>query len=255
MNPKVLSSLLLVACLGLGAGWFFTTRKAAEDRVTAATTITNLTTELVSTSSKFVEQQKVNATLNSHLSERESELVTFSNKWTFVSTTLASTEAEAKASAEAARTEIEKRDKQIQSLEGEKDALTQKMDGLTAEIGGLSAKITDTERRLASSEGDRQQLQKELKRLLAEKAELERKFADLAVLRDQVRRLKEELSIAKRIDFIRRGLYGFEKKGAQVLASGIKAPAKTNSTDTNAQLNVEIGTDGSSKVNSPTPAK
>lgn len=255
MNSKTLSVVLLVVSLGLGAGWFFTTRKAAEAQAAATAAITGLTNQLVSTSFKLADQQKVNATLNSDLLEREKELVGYSNKWTFVSTTLASTEAEAKAAAEAARAEIEKRDKQIQGLEGEKDALTQKMDGLTAEIGGLSAKIADTERKLATSEGDREQLQRELRRLLAEKAELERKFADLAVLRDQVRKLKEELSIAKRIDFIRRGLYGFEKKGAQVLADGIKAPAKTNSGEPNAQLNVEIGTDGSSKVNSPPPPK
>lgn len=255
MNSKTLSIVLLVVSLGLGAGWFFTTRKAAEAQATATAAITGLTNQLVSTSFKLADQQKVNATLNSDLLEREKEIVGYSNRWTFVSTTLANTEAEAKAAAEAARAEIEKRDKQIQGLEGEKDALTQKMDGLTAEIGGLSTKIADTERKLATSEGDREQLQRELRRLLAEKAELERKFADLAVLRDQVRKLKEELSIAKRIDFIRRGLYGFEKKGGQVLADGIKVPAKTNSAETNAQLNVEIGTDGSSKVNSPPPPK
>ncbi len=255
MNSKLLSGILVVACLGLGAGWFFTTRKAAEEQAAATAAVTGLTNQLVSTSFKLAEQQKVNATLNTDLSERERELIGFSNKWTFVSTALATTEAEAKAAAEAARTEIERRDKQIHGLEGEKDALTQKMDGLTAEIGGLSNKIAETEQKLATSEGDRQLLQRELKRLLAEKAELERKFADLAVLRDQVRKLKEELSIAKRIDFIRRNLYGFDKKGAQVLSDGIKVRPKTNSPDANARLNVEIGTDGSSKVDSPPPAR
>jgi chromosome segregation ATPase len=248
MNSKILSAALLVACLGLGAGWFLTTRKAAEDKASATAAIAGLTNELVTASFKLQEQQKVNATLNTDLSEREKELNNFSNKWTFVSTTLATTEAEAKAAADAARAEIEKRDKHIHSLEGEKDALSQKMDGLTQEIGGLNSKIADTERKLASSEGDRQQLQKELKRLLAEKAELERKFADLAVLREQVSKLKEELSIARRIDFIRRGLYGFDKKGAQLVNSGIRGAAKTNAPESGPQLKVEVGTDGSSKI-------
>jgi chromosome segregation ATPase len=253
MNAKILTGLLLVACLGLGAGWFFTTRKAAEEQAAATARIANLTNDLVSTTFRLQEQQKVNATLNGDLTEREKELNTFSNKWTIVSNALASTEAEAKAAAEAAKVEIEKRDKQIQNLGGEKDALTQKMEGLTQEIGGLNSKIADTEKRLASSEGDRQQLQNELKRLLAEKAELERKFNDLAQLRDQVRKLKEELSIAKRIDFIRRGLYGFDKKGAQLVNDGIRVPAKTNAPA--GGLNVEVGTDGSSKIETTPPAK
>jgi len=246
MNAKILSGLLLAACLGLGAGWFFTTRKAAEDRAASAARITNLTNDLVSTAFRLQEQQKVNSTLNSDLTEREKDLNAFSNRWTFVANALATTEAEAKAAADAAKAEIEKRDKQIQSLEGEKDALTNKMDGLTQEIGSLNSKIADTERKLASSEGDRQQLQKELKRLLAEKAELERKFNDLAQLRDQVRKLREELSIAKRIDFIRRGLYGFDKKGAQLVNNGIQVPAKSAAPASG--LNVEVGTDGSAKV-------
>lgn len=253
MTAKIFSGLLLIACLGLGAGWFFTTRRAAEDQAAATARIANLTNDLVTTTFRLQEQQKVNATLNSDLTEREKDLNTFSNKWTFVSNALATTEAEAKAAAEAAKAEIERRDKQIQNLEGEKDALTQKMDGLTQEIGGLNSKIADTERKLASSEGDRQQLQKELKRLLAEKAELERKFNDLAQLRDQVRKLKEELSIAKRIDFIRRGLYGFDKKGAQLVNDGIRVSAKTNAPA--AGLNVEVGTDGSTKIEPAPPAK
>jgi chromosome segregation ATPase len=255
MNTKILSGVLGLVCLGLGVGWFLTTRKAGEERSQSATRVSSLSNEVVTTASRLSEQQKVNVSLSTDLSQREVELKNLSNKWTFVTAELAKSEEEAKAAAEAARLEIEKRDKQIAGLEGEKDALTQKMDGLTTEIGGLNGKIAETERKLAASEGDREQLQKELRRLLAEKAELERKFQDLAVLREQVRKLKEELSISRRLEFIRRGLYGFDKKGGQVLAEGIRAPAKTNAAGTNYQLNVEIGTDGSSKVTPTEPPK
>lgn len=254
MNTKILSAVLGLACLGLGVGWFLNHKQATEEHTQAVRRIDVLSNDLVTTTFKLNDQQKVNTTLLGDLSQRETDLSTFSNKWTFVSAELAKTEAEAKAAAEAARLELEKRDKQIAGLEGEKDALTQKMDSLTTEIGGLNGKIAETERKLAASEGDRELLQKELKRLLAEKAELERKFNDLAVLRDQVRKLKEELSIARRLEFIRRGLYGFDRKGAQVLADGIKQTAKTNA-GTNYQLNLEVGTDGSSKVTPPEPAK
>jgi len=112
----------------------------------------------------------------------------------------------------------------------------------------LNTRITDTERKLAASEGDRDLLQRELKRLLAERAELERRFNDLAVLRDQVRKLREEMSIARRVDYFRRGLYGTGKKGAQVLNDGFRNVAKAAPTPTPTPIEAEVGTDGSVRV-------
>ena len=126
--------------------------------------------------------------------------------------------------------------------------LTKKMGELTGQIGGLENQIKITERKLAASEGDREALKKELKRLIAEKNDLEKKFNDLAVLRDQVRKLKEELNIARRLDFIRRGLYGFDKKGAQLFQEGIRPKAAANSATNAYPLKVEVGTDGSTRV-------
>jgi hypothetical protein len=69
-----------------------------------------------------------------------------------------------------------------------------------------------------------------------------------------VRKLKEELNIARRLEFIRRGLYGFDKKGAQLLQEGVR-PKPATSTATNAYpLKVEVGTDGSGKIEAA-PAK
>ena len=81
----------------------------------------------------------------------------------------------------------------------------------------------------------------------AEKAELERQFSDLALLRDQIRKLKDELSIARRLEWIRRGLYGPEPKGTEKLQPGFAAPAG----GTNFDLNVEIRQDGGAKVLPP----
>ena len=253
MSAKSLSILLLLVVLGLGAGWFIAHKEATEEQARSTSRLMTLSNDLVSTTFRLTEQQKVNASLETNLASRVQELGILSNRWTYVSQELTRTETEAKAAAEAARAEIERRDKQIAGLEAERDDLTQKMEGLTGEISGLNTRINETERKLATSEGDREQLQRELRRLLAEKAELERKFNNLAVLRDQVRKLNDELSIARRIDFIRRGLYGYEKKGAQVLMEGFrKAPAAA--TNAPAPLQAEIGTDGSAKVQDPTPA-
>ena len=66
-----------------------------------------------------------------------------------------------------------------------------------------------------------------------------------ALLRTQVARLKDELSVAKRLQWIRRGIYGTEiKKGAQILMQGITA----RTTRTNYNLNVELKQDGTATV-------
>lgn len=251
MKSSVVAVLLALACIGVGAGWYVSHDKAEKNRLALESEKTRLSNDLVETTAKLTEQVRVNANLETNLTQRVEELNTFSNKWTFVSTTLAKTESEAKAAAESAKAEIEKRDKQISGLEGEKDDLTKKMGELTGQIGTLEGQIKETERKLAASEGDREVLKKELRRLIAEKAELEKKFNDLAVLREQVRKLKEELSIARRLDFIRRGLYGFDKKGAQLINEGVRPPAPKDGATNAFPLKVEVGTDGSSKIETP----
>ena len=59
---------------------------------------------------------------------------------------------------------------------------------------------------------------------MAEKAELEQQFNDLAVLRAQVAKLKEELNVSRRLEWIRQGLFASgEAKGAEQLMT--KSPA------------------------------
>jgi chromosome segregation ATPase len=123
---------------------------------------------------------------------------------------------------------------------------------LKGSISNLENQIADTQKRLDASEGDKAFLTKELQRLMAEKAELERQFNDLAILKKQVSKLKEELSIARRLEWIREGIFASaEQKGAQKLMQGANSgairPADTNKYD----LNVEVNADGTVKVIAP----
>ncbi len=231
MNSKWIAGALILVSAGLGFGLYRINQRAESDRQGAAELAANLSNQWVNVTQKLGEEQKVNSRLNTDLSARIEELGVYSNRWTFVASELNRTETEAKAAAASARAEIERRDKQISGLENEKDELGKKMNELNGQIDTLGGQIRETERKLAASEGDRSFLQGELKRLLTEKAELERKFADLAVLRDQVKKLKEELSIARRVELIRRGLFGVETKGgAALLNSGIKKPVPAAET-------------------------
>ena len=86
---------------------------------------------------------------------------------------------------------------------------------------------------------------------MAEKAELEKQFNDLTVLRAQVSKLKEELSVARRLEWIRQGLFAStDQRGAQKLMQGAAAtPAKAPKPTYD--LNVEVSADGSVKVIPP----
>lgn len=254
MNSKSLSILLGLLALGLGVGWLLTSREAGQRAAESAARIARMSNDLVETAGRLTREQGEAMRLQTNLALRSRELEAVSNRWTTTAEALIKTEADARAAAAAARAEIEKRDKQIGELEGQRDDLTQRMDGLTGEIENLNGRISDTERKLAASEGNRDQLQKELRRLLAEKADLERRFNDLAALREQVRKLKDELNMARRIDLIRRGLYGSDKKGAQVLNEGIRRPAAPVAAS-NVPVQAEIGTDGSVKVSGAAPSE
>lgn len=254
MKGKTGVILGFVFCLALGIALLVRHHLAVEQHVADEAKIVQLSNDVVQTQAKLSDQQKVNLVLETNLAVRTIESENLSNKLSTVSATLARTEEDAKTAAQNAKEQIARRDAKISELEGQNDDLTKKMGDLNTSISGLEVAIADTEKKLAASEGDRDVLLKELKRLQAEKAELEKKFNDLAVVREQVRKLKDELSISRRIQWIRDGLYD-PKKGAERLQKGFAAaPGQTNF-----DLNVEIRQDGSAKVippatNSPAPS-
>ena len=81
--------------------------------------------------------------------------------------TLAKTQQDAQAAAEAAKSEMARRDAKINELEAQNTALDKQATDLKSAIGNLEKSIADTEKKLAASEGDREFLLKELKRLQA----------------------------------------------------------------------------------------
>ncbi len=228
-------------------------KQAVEVKQQDEETIHILTKNVEETKDKLDEQERLAMYLQTNLSVRTEELSGASNNLTKLNAELARTQKEMQAAAEAARAAIADRDSQISKLTTETNAMSLKMDDLTASIGTLGLQISATERKLAASEGDREFLLKELKRLQVEKADLERQFNDLSVLRTQVAKLKEELSISRRLEWIRLGIYGAsDKKGAEKLMAG-STPTPPPATN-NFNLNVELKQDGGSKVVVPSPA-
>lgn len=243
---KALIAILVLVCVGLAAGLIYrhTTaeRKAKQDEET----IVRYESKLSDTDKKLAEQSAVNAVLEKNLNDKSKELTEVSNTLSTVSATLAKVREEAQTAATTAAADIAKRDARINELETQRDDLTKRMTDLNGQITDSQARIDDIQRKLVASEGDRDYLLRELKRLQSEKNDLERQFNDLAMLREQVHKMKDELSISRRLDWIRRGLYG-SLKGAERLQKGFVQPASTT-TNQNYDLNVELKQSGEVQV-------
>jgi chromosome segregation ATPase len=243
---KAVIILLFVCTLGLGVALYIRHTKAVEETKAKEAEVLTFSNRLETTKAKLEETEQVAMRLDSDLVKRKQELSSVSNNFLKISEELAKTQKAAKAAEEAAKAEMAKRDARIAELETKTEALDKQATDLKAAIGNLEKSISDTEKKLAASEGDREFLLKELKRLQKEKAELERQFNDLAALRTQVGKLKDELSVARRLEWIRMGIYGSQtQKGAERLMAGTNPAASTN----NFNLNVELKQDGTAVVN------
>jgi chromosome segregation ATPase len=247
MKNRIGAILLVLVCIGLGIGLMTIKRRADKQKATDSETIVTLSNNWSVASGKLDEQKQVTTLLEKDLENQKKEFVDLTNNFAQVSANLARTEA----TLEASKKEVAKLEAKISDLENQNQVLDKKSADLSTAITNLTTQIGDTQKRLAASEGDKAFLEKELKRLMAEKAELERQFNDLTVLRAQVSKLREELSIARRIEWIRQGLFAnVEQKGAQRLMQGLAAP-QAKAPRPNYDLNVEVSADGSVKVIPP----
>jgi len=247
--------ILILICLGLTVVLIFTQSRSANELQKSTVTIGELSNKLEKITYDLGEQRQVNSLLTNELDAHRTHLVAMTNHLTEVSNTLARTEATLKE-------EVARRDARITELEAQNHALDERAVDLSNAITNLTSQIEDTQKKLSASEGDKAFLEKELHRLIAEKAELERQFNDLTVLRAQVAKLKEELNVARRLQWIREGLFArSEQKGAEQLmqkntpafasANREPAPAAKPSQGTY-DLNVEVSADGTVRVIPPT---
>jgi chromosome segregation ATPase len=257
MKDKAPIIVLIIVIVGLGVALIAVHNKATEEKEQADSSIKTLSNNWTSVRASLDEQQAVNRALETNLATTTTE---YSNKLAArdaqlagTQADLAKTQAEAKAKAEADAADMAQRDKKISDLENQNVEWAKESADLHTSITNLEGQISVTQKKLAASEGDRTALIKELKELQAKKDELEKKFNDLAVLKEQVHKLKEELSIARRLDWIRRGIYEtLNEKGAERLMHQSR-PAPP--PDTNSSLKVELKQNGGVKIEAPVPSR
>ena len=116
----------------------------------------------------------------------------------------------------------------------------------------LKAKIAEANTQLAESETNNTFLQGELQSQVAQRDELQRKFNDLQTVRDQVKKLHNELVVQRRLQWIREGTQpGNQVKGAQLLMAR-SWPTNRLAPPSHYNLNVEVDSSGAVRIVSDT---
>jgi chromosome segregation ATPase len=254
MNNKALIFVLLLVSVGLGIALIVVNKEAADQKKDAAERSAVASNQVVSVKRQLDELQAVNQTLETNLAASRAD---FSNKLTLSDANLRTAEAnlekaaaEAKAQADSNAVALMQRDEKISELESENLSLDKEAASLRIAITNVQARIATTQEKLAKSQGDRDFLLKELKVLQDEEADMEKKFNSITAMRDQLRKLKTEAAIARRLDWMRRGMSAsFIQKGGELLIqhSPSVPPQASSGTD------VELRQGGGVKIQTPAP--
>jgi len=261
MKDKGLILVLLIVAVGLGIALVVVNKRAADERKEAAGNLVVQSNTVVSVKKSLAEAEAVNQALETNMAAIRAD---YSNKLALSDANLRSAEAalekvkeeakaETKAQADTDAAALAERDKKIADLEGRNQELDKQAAELGSAITNLQKRIELTQSKLDKSEGDRDLLLKELKSLQAAKEDLEKRFNTIAELRTQLSKLRTEEIIARRLDWMRRGVYttGGEKGGERLIH-----PSPLYSPGAGSGANVEIGRHGPAKIqqNPPTNA-
>ena len=151
--------------------------------------------------------------------------------------------------------QLSAKDEKISALNGELSTAQNKNKDYDSQIQDLNSQMADKDRaidnigrRLESAEEDRDHLLRERNKLLAEKAELEKQFQDILVLRQKVQQLQVELMASKKLEWLRRGFYGGARKKGGSRLMGMSKKNKRTTVSPNADLTVEVRRDGTVKI-------
>jgi len=260
MKIKIAIVILAIACVGLGITLFATKKQSDEQHTADVTSMLELSNQLVGATIQLNDFRVANVNLTNDLASSRQQLALteqqagqqaeqLSNSLAAATATLEDT----RTSLAAARDQITNLNTHVSDLETQNKVLDQRASELTNTIAQLNASIEETQNRLAVAETNRAFIEQELQKQMAQKAELEHKFNDLNEVRAQVKKLRDEIFIARRLQWMKND--NGQKKGAELLRQ--RTPAVTNPSaataghQTNYNLNVEVGSDGSLRVIPP----
>jgi chromosome segregation ATPase len=247
MKIKMAIVILTVVCAGLAVALIAAKTTTSEQMKNNAAAVLDFSNQLVAANDSLDELRQVNLRLTNDLAAVQQQTSRLSNGLSEASSALAS----AKATLLGAQDQIANLNGRISDLEAQNKVLDDRATTLTNTIAALNAQIADTEQKLANSETNNVFLEKELQQQIAQRAELEHKFDDINEVRAQVKKLRDELFVARRLELMRAGVT--DQKGAQLLVQPrtVATTAAPANLPPHYDLNVEVGSDGSVHVIPP----
>jgi chromosome segregation ATPase len=253
MKPKIIIIVLAVVAVVLAIVLISVKTQDNDQLTAAANTITQFSNDLSTASTKILELNQVNLKLTNDLSLSQQEvaqlttvLINTSNSLNAAASNLNNT----KASLQTAQDQISNLNGRINDLESQNKVLDDKASQLNAKIAELNEQIADTMKKLSESQTNNAFLTAELQKQLALKAELERKFNNLDEVRAQVKKLRDEAFVARRLQLMKNS--ATEHKGAELLIQRVSQTSTSSAKmPPHYDLNVEVGSDGSVRVIPP----
>jgi chromosome segregation ATPase len=242
MNTKLATITLVLICAGMLVA-LFAMKRVADGRFKKDTdAILDFSNQLVTARANLDELGQVNLKLTNDLAASRQESLLFSNQFTEASGTLVT----ARTSLQDAQAEIASLNQRVTGLTTQNQVLDQRASALSSALATLDARIAETRRQLADSETNNLFLEKELQRQTAARAEMEGKFNNLTVVRAQVKKLKEEAFVTRRLQWMQAGTDPSQQQrgGQPQWQRPAPAPARPPHYD----LNVEVGSDGAIRI-------
>jgi len=249
MKIKIGIVILAAVCIGLLIALLATKKSAEAMSKHDKDALLDFSAQLDAANINLSDMRQVNLMLTNDLAAVQQVVKTLSNNLATTTSALSAT----KESLITAEGQIVNLNGRIGDLEAQNKSLDERAAELTSRIAELDVVIAETQRKLASSQTDNAYLPAELQKQLALKTELERNFNDLNVVRAQVKKLRDELFVARRLEWMANGTDpSTPQKGAAQLMQ--RTPASASSAAKAASpydLNVEVGSDGSVRVIPP----
>jgi predicted nucleic acid-binding Zn-ribbon protein len=245
MKLKIVIVVLAVACIGLLIGLLSVKKQGEEQHAADASSIADFSNQVASAELKINDLNNANLTYSNDFALSQQQAAQLSNSLAAAQATIASSQA----TIASAQEQITNLNSRINDLEIQNKVLDQQASDLTNTIAKLDTLIADTQGKLSLSESNSVYLQQELQKQMAQKAEIEHKFNDVDELRQQVRKIKDDLFVARRLQLMKND--NTQKKGAQLLIQRAVPVTNNPAAAPNYGLNVEVGSDGSVRVIPP----
>lgn len=225
--------ILILACVGLVIALVVTQKNIDEQKRQKDATIAEFSNDLVNANDELTDLRQVNLQLTNDLSSSREQLVLLSNQVLSISGSLSNSDSQLRAAED-----------QISSLQAQNQALDDQAAALTNTIVSLNAKIIAAQTQLAESEKNSGFLQSEVTNERASYLKLQAEFNDLKKVREQAKKLHNELVVARRLQWIREGNQpGNNVKGAQLLMAR-SWPTNTLAPVSHYNLSVEVDSSG-----------